>query len=68
MQIQGNQYQGWINGIPSEAGIFQIQGNVMSGQTSVGVSYSNIFQMAPSGMSFSITAPNGFMIVYQRMQ
>ncbi|MDR1732400.1 MAG: hypothetical protein LBR61_09955 [Synergistaceae bacterium] len=68
MQYQGNQYQGWINGMPAEAGIFQIQGNMMVGRTTTGMAFSNFFQMDPSGSMFQITAPNGFSIVYQRMQ
>ncbi|MDR1732401.1 MAG: hypothetical protein LBR61_09960 [Synergistaceae bacterium] len=68
MQYQGNRYQGWINGMPAEAGIFQIQGNMMVGQTTTGMAFSNFFQMAPDGSMFQITAPNGFSIVYQRMQ
>jgi len=74
MQIQLNpyqqayQYQGWINGMPSEAGMFQIQGNTMYGQTTTGATYTNTFQWDPSGMAFSITGQNGFSITYQRMQ
>jgi hypothetical protein len=68
MQIQGNQYQAWINGMPSEAGIFQIQGNMMYGQTTTGAQFTNVFQWDPSGRAFSITVQNGFTIVYQRMQ
>ncbi|RRD65029.1 hypothetical protein EII26_04950 [Fretibacterium sp. OH1220_COT-178] len=68
MQIQGNQYGVWVNGMPSEAGVFQIQGNRMYGQTNTGAAFSNLFQWDPSGMAFAITAPNGFTIVYQRMQ
>jgi hypothetical protein len=36
MQIQGNQYQSWMNGVPFEAGMFQIQGNMMFGQNQMG--------------------------------
>jgi hypothetical protein len=68
MQYQGNQYQGWINGIPAETGVYQIQGNTMTGQTNTGMTFSNFFQMDPSGMAYTVTMPNGFTIVYQRMR
>ena len=66
IQIQGNQYWGWINGQPSESGIFQIQGNVMQGQTSTGTSFVNQFQC--DGRTLVMTFQNGSSIIYQRMQ
>lgn len=73
MQIQGSpagyQYQAWLNGMPFEAGVFQIQGNAMYGQTTMGAAYTNYFQWNPNGMAFSITSPiTGITLVYQRMQ
>ena len=51
------------------AGVFQIQGNAMYGQTTMGAAYTNYFQWNPNGMAFSITSPiTGITLVYQRMQ
>ncbi|MCR4818696.1 MAG: hypothetical protein K5841_07040 [Fretibacterium sp.] len=66
IQIQGNQYWGWINGTPNESGVFQIQGNVMQGQTSAGTSFVNQFQC--DGRTLVMTFQNGSSILYQRMQ
>ncbi len=68
MQFQGNQYQAWQNGVPFESGFFQVQGNIAQGMTSQGVPFMNIFQLAPNGMTLSITYQNGFTILFQRMQ
>ncbi len=66
IQIQGNQYWGWINGTPNESGVFQIQGNVMQGQTSAGTSFVTQFQC--DGRTLVMTFQNGSSILYQRMQ
>lgn len=69
MQIQGNQYQSWMNGIPFEAGMFQIQGNMMYGQNQMGMPFNYYFQLGPGGLTFTITdAVTGMMVMYQRMQ
>jgi len=68
MQFQGNRYQGWINGVLSETGVFQVQGNRITAQTNTGTTFSNTFQWNPNGMSFSMTGPNGYTIVFQRIQ
>jgi hypothetical protein len=69
MQIQGNQYQVWLNGMPFEAGMFTIQGNMMYGQTTMGMQFSNIVQWGANGTSFSLTnTQNGMTVVYQRIQ
>ena len=64
---QTYQYQAWLNGMFFEAGVFQIQGNNMVGQTTGGQSYTIPFQLGLNGMSFSLTYPNG-TVIYQRMQ
>ncbi|MCR5346577.1 MAG: hypothetical protein K6E38_02275 [Fretibacterium sp.] len=66
IQIQGNQYWGWINGLPSESGFFQIQGNVMQGQTSTGTTFITQFQC--DGRILSMRFQDGSTITYQRMQ
>jgi hypothetical protein len=69
MQIQGNQYQSWMNGVPFEAGMFQIQGNMMYGQNQTGMPFTYYFQLGPGGLTFSITdAVTGMTVMYQRMQ
>ena len=69
MQIYGNQYQAWMNGIPYEAGYFQIQGNVLQGQTTTGAVFMRYIQVDPSGMVFSLDDPaSGVTVTYQRMQ
>ena len=69
MQIQGNQYQAWMNGILFESGMFQIEGNIMYVQMVTGQQFSNIIQWDSNGMSFSLTNTlTGMTIVYQRMQ
>lgn len=66
IQIQGNQYWGWLNGMPSESGVFQIQGNVMRGQTSTGTMFQNQFQC--DGRTLTMAFQNGSVVVYQRMR
>ena len=69
MQIQGNQYQIWMNGMPYQTGLFQIQGNVLQGQTSMGVFFSQYLLVNPNGMEFMLTdMQTGLVVVYQRMQ
>ncbi|GAB1401088.1 hypothetical protein MASR1M66_25600 [Aminivibrio sp.] len=69
MQIQGNQYQMWMNGMPYEAGLFQVQGNVLQGRTSAGVVFSNYILVNPNGMEFMLTdMQTGISVVYQRIQ
>jgi hypothetical protein len=69
MQIQGNQYQSWINGMPSESGVFQIQGNLMSGQNHMGQYFTHYFQMYPGGMAFTImNQETGMSLTLQRIQ
>ena len=67
-QYQGNQYYGWINGVPSEMGIFQINGNVISGRTTNGVTFQAEINFDQSGKFMTLTFPNGNSINYQRMQ
>ena len=69
MQVQGNQYQAWMNGAPFEGGVFQIQGNIMYGQAYGGVPFTRYVQMDPSGYYFTLSDPaSGAYITYQRMQ
>ncbi len=68
LQYQGNQYYGWINGQPSEMGIFQLNGNIITGRTSNGVEFQARVQFDNSGKFMSFTFPNGNTINYQRMQ
>ena len=66
MQIQGNQYWMWANGQPSQAGMFQIQGNILYGQTTTGERFQNQFQC--DGRTLIMQEPRGFAITYQRMR
>ena len=68
LQYQGNQYYGWINGQPSEMGIFQLNGNIITGRTNNGVEFQARVQFDNSGRFMSFTFPNGNTINYQRMQ
>ena len=69
MQIQGNQYQTWMNGVPYETGLFQIQGNILQGQTSMGAFFSHYLLVNPNGMEFMLTnMQTGMAVVYQRLQ
>ncbi|GAB1428310.1 hypothetical protein MASR2M17_17400 [Aminivibrio sp.] len=69
MQIQGNQYQMWMNGMPYQTGLFQIQGNILQGQTSMGEFFSHYLLVNPNGMEFMLTnMQTGIAVVYQRMQ
>ena len=66
IQIQGNQYWGWLNGTPSESGLFQIQGNIMQGQTNTETTFINQFQC--DGHFLMMRFQNGSSVTYQRMQ
>ena len=69
MQIQGNQYQMWMNGMPYQTGLFQIQGNILQGQTSMGEFFSHYLLVNPNGREFMLTdMQTGLAVVYQRMQ
>jgi len=69
MQIYGNQYQAWMNGMLFEAGYFQVQGNILQGQTTTGEVFSRYLYVDPSGMVFNLTDPyTGISVTYQRMQ
>jgi hypothetical protein len=69
MQIMGNQYQTWINGMPSESGVFQIQGNMISGQNNMGQFFSHYFQMYPGGAALMLmNQETGMSLMLQRIQ
>lgn len=68
MQYQGNNYYGWINGQPSEMGIFQFDGEVIRGQSNAGVNFIAEVDLDASGQTMTLTFANGNSITYQKLQ
>ena len=68
IQYKGSQYFGWINGQPSEMGVFQLDGNTISGTNNNGVNFTAELELDPSGQSLTMTFQNGNSITYQRLQ
>ena len=68
IQYQGNNYYGWINGQPSEMGIFKIEGNKISGSNNKGVKFEAELKLYETGNYLDMRFPNGNSIRYQRLQ
>ena len=68
LQYEGNNYFGWINGEPSEMGIFTINGNTITGTSSKGEKFTNKIELDDSGEFFDMTYTNGKTIRYQKLQ
>ena len=68
MQINGNQYAFWTNGVMTEMGVCQVQGNVIAGQNQMGVPFRNVFQLDPTGRILMMTTQQGFTTTWQRLQ
>lgn len=68
LQYEGNNYFGWINGEPSEMGIFTINGNTITGTSSKGEKFTNKIELDDSGKFFDMTYTNGKTIRYQKLQ
>ena len=67
MQINGNRYHTWLYGALFEEGYFQVNGNVLEGQTTTGYAFRRYFQLDPSGMTLSIrNLATGGTAVWQR--
>ena len=67
-QYQGNQYYGWINGQPTEMGIFTLKGNTMTGQNNNGVHFTTEIELDDSGQFLTLKFQNGNSITYQKLQ
>lgn len=68
LQYQGNNYFGWINGVPSEMGIFTINGNTITGTSSKGEKFTNEIDIDDSGEFLDMTYTNGLTVRYQKLQ
>lgn len=68
IQYNNGQYDGWINGIPADSGVYEIKGNVIAGKNNSGVNFDASVKLDPTGNFLLLTFPNGNMIQYQRMQ
>ena len=67
-QFKGNQYFGWINNQPSEMGMIQIEGNVITGKNNKGVEFTATLELSDDGKSLTMTFINGNTLNYQRLQ
>ena len=65
---QDNNYYGWINGIQAETGVYQLNGNTLTGRSNQGVEFTANIDITQSGNILIMTFPNGNKIMYQRMQ
>ena len=68
MQYNNGQYYGWINGQPSETGVYEINGEVIAGRSSNGVDFEANIKLDPTGKFLLLMFPNGSAIQYERMQ
>ena len=69
IQFQGNNYYLWMNGQPAEMGVFQRNGNVLTGTiTNTGQPFRSTINIDPSGRSFTLTDSNNFSVIYQKVQ
>lgn len=68
LQYQGNNYFGWINGVPSEMGIFTINGNKITGTSNKGEKFTNEIEIDESGEFLDMTYTNGLTVRYQKLQ
>lgn len=66
--LQGNQYQISMNGITTEYGVFQVQGNILYAQSSMGKQFMYYFQLDQSGRFLRLTYQNGQFLDLQRVQ
>lgn len=68
LQYQGNNYFGWINGVPSEMGIFTINGNKITGTSSKGEKFTNEIDIDDSSEFLDMTYTNGLTVRYQKLR
>ena len=68
MQYENGQYYGWINGMPAETGVYEINGDVIAGRNNNGVNFQATVKLDPTGKFLLLMFPNGNAIQYQRMQ
>ena len=68
LQYKGSQYFGWINGQPSEMGVFRIDGSTITGTNNNGVSFTAELELDASGRTLTMKFQNGSSITYQRLQ
>lgn len=68
LQYQGNNYFGWINGVPSEMGIFTVKGKTITGSNNHGVTFTAELELNDDGDELDMTFENGSTIHYQKLQ
>lgn len=68
LQYQGGTYYGWVNGQPSEMGIYKIEGNKISGSNNNSTEFSAELELDETGKFLDMKFPNGNTIHYQRLQ
>ena len=68
IQYQGNNYYGWINGQPSEMGIFTVKGKTITGSNNHGVTFTAELELDDDGDELDMTFENGSTIHYQKLQ
>ncbi|MBQ7561849.1 MAG: hypothetical protein IJS99_08475 [Synergistaceae bacterium] len=65
---ENNNYRGWINGTPSESGVFQLNGNILTGRNSLGVEFTAEIEILQAGNILIMKFPDGSSINYHRAQ
>ncbi|MBR0069139.1 MAG: hypothetical protein IJP97_01450 [Synergistaceae bacterium] len=68
IQYDNGQYNGWINGMPAESGVYEINGDVIAGRNSNGVNFEANIKLDPTGNYLLFNFPDGSAIQYERMQ
>ncbi len=68
IQYNNGQYYGWINGVPSEMGVYEVNGNTIAGHNNSGVKFQATVKLDPTGEFLLLMFQNGNAIQYQRMQ
>ena len=68
IQYKNGQYFGWINGQPTETGVYEVNGNVIAGRNNSGVNFEATVKLDPTGNFLLLMFQNGNSIQYQRME
>ena len=65
---ENNNYRGWINGSPSESGVFQMNGNILTGRNNSGIEFTAEIEILQAGNILIMRFPDGSSINYHRAQ
>ena len=65
---KNNNYRGWIDGSPTESGVFLLNGNILSGRNDLGEEFTAEIEFSQGGNILVMRFPDGSIINYSRVQ